>query len=303
MEDKIAKNAAKSANAKNANDSAPADSTKSADSIADSAPDSKNPTTPIHLYKVRKQGKGAVIREAFALINADIYIIIDADTQYDCAILPSAIRFFIAEDLDMLNIARSAERGTHRKGHALGNKLFSLTAHLLFNTNIKDLFSGYRIFSKAFVKSFPAHSNGFEIESELTIFALQQHLRIDEISAPYKPRPEGSFSKLSTFKDGFKIALMILYLLFTERPLLVFGILSVFCFALGLLLGIPIILEFLQTSKVPRFPTLFACVGLGIIGIVLGIAGLLAFLIAKQTKESRRFAYLHTRRTSSKDCD
>ena len=234
------------------------------------------------------------MREAFALIEADFYIMIDADTQYDTSILPQALAYFSTHKLDMLNIAREADSSTYRKGHSFGNKLFSKS------TQINDMLSGYRIFSRPFVKSFPAHSNGFEIETELTIYALEQRLRTDEIKAPYKSRPEGSFSKLSTFKDGFKISLMILNLLFSERPLLVFSVLSAICFLLSLFFGVPVFVEFLETSKVARFPTLFVCVGLMVIAVVLFIAGLLAHLVTKSIKESRYLAYLQSKRESYK---
>ncbi|WP_289748771.1 glycosyltransferase, partial [Helicobacter bilis] len=262
--------------------------------------DSKIPTKSLTLYNVSTQGKGAVMREAFALIEADFYIMIDADTEHDASILPQALAYFSTHKLDMLNIAREADSSTYRKGHSFGNKLFSKSTQMLFGTKINDMLSGYRIFSRPFVKSFPAHSNGFEIETELTIYALEQRLRTDEIKAPYKSRPEGSFSKLSTFKDGFKISLMILNLLFSERPLLVFGVLSAICFLLSLFFGVPVFVEFLETSKVARFPTLFVCVGLMVIAVVLFIAGLLAHLVTKSIKESRYLAYLQSKRESYK---
>lgn len=195
----------------------------------------------------------------------------------------------------MLNIAREGNKTLYRKYHSFGNKLFTQIAQLLFDKQINDMLSGYRIFSRGFVKSFPAHSIGFEIESELTIFALQQRMRISEIKAPYKSRSEGSFSKLSTFKDGLKIFWMIMQLLFTERPLFVFGILSFLFCVLCLMLGIPIVLEFFETSKVARFPTLFVSVGFGVISVILAISGLLAYLIARNTKEMRHLSYLHWR--------
>ena len=250
----------------------------------------------LSLYLVSTQGKGAVMREAFALIEADCYVMIDADTQYSSDFLPQALAYFQANKLDMLNIARKGDSDIYRPGHSFGNKLFSKSTQMLFGTKINDMLSGYRIFSRPFVKSFPAHSNGFEIETELTIYALQQRLRTDEIAAPYKSRPEGSFSKLSTFKDGFKISLMILNLLFSERPLLVFGLCGTLCFMLAFIFGLPVVFEFLETSRVARFPTLFVCVGLMVIGVVLCIAGLLAYLVTKGIKEARYLAYLQSSR-------
>lgn len=218
---------------------------------------------------------------------------IDADLQYDTTILPTALQIFTSNHLDMLNIARiPIDKTVHRVFHSFGNEAFSLCVKWLFGRSFDDLFSGYRIFSYPFVKSFPAQSQGFEIETELTIFALQTKLRLKEIKAPYKARIDGSFSKLRTFKDGFKILLMIFKLLFSERPLLVFGTLSLLCFIIAIIIGIPITQEFILTQKVPRFPSAFICVGFGIVGVSLGIAGLLSHLITHHTKEMRRFIYL-----------
>lgn len=192
----------------------------------------------------------------------------------------------------MLNISRKGGKNLFRKGHHWGNRLFNAITQLLFGKKINDMLSGYRIFSKAFVKTFPAQSNGFEIETELTIFALQQQMKISEISAPYRSRPEGSFSKLSTFKDGFKILLMILKLLFLEKPLSVFGFLGLLCFVVSAIMGTPIIIEYIHSSQVPRFPTLFSCIGLGIIGFICLITGFLSHLIVRNIKENRYLAYL-----------
>ena len=266
------------------------------ESLCDSHNDdfTNNPnSSKLHLYSVPTQGKGAVIAYAFSVVEAQSYVMIDADLECDTSILPQALQLFKEQNLDMLNIARTPiDTSIHRKGHSFGNKLFSKSIQILFKKGFKDLFSGYRIFSRAFVKSFPAQSKGFEIETELSVFALQCGLRIGEISAPYRSRLEGSFSKLRTFKDGFKILFMIFSLLFTERPLFVFGTASVFCLVLSLILGVPIVVEFMQTSQVARFPTLFICVGLMVISVVLGIAGLLAHLVGRNCKEMRRFFYL-----------
>ena len=257
-----------------------------------SALDSQN-TTKLYLHSVSTQGKGAVIAYAFSVIEAQIYVMIDADLECDTSILPRALQIFNEQNLDMLNIARRADDANlYRKGHKFGNTLFTKTAQMLFGKSFKDLLSGYRIFSRAFVKTFPATSKGFEIETELSVFALQCGLRIGEINAPYRSRLQGSFSKLRTFRDGFKILFMILQLLWTERPLFVFGIASFVCFCVAFVLGVPIVVEFIETSKVPRFPTAFICVGFGVIGVVLGIAGLLAHLIVRGIRENRRFFYL-----------
>ena len=267
------------------------------ESLCDSHNDdtfTNNPnSSKLHLYSVPTQGKGAVIAYAFSVVEAQSYVMIDADLECDTSILPQALQLFKEQNLDMLNIARRADdTNLYRKGHKFGNALFTKIAQMLFGVSLNDLLSGYRIFSRAFVKTFPAQSKGFEIETELSVFALQSGLRIGEITAPYRSRVEGSFSKLRTFKDGFKILLMIMQLLFTERPLFVFGIASVLCFIVAFALGVPLVVEFMQTSKVPRFPTAFICVGFGVVGVVLGIAGLLAHLVVRGIRENRRFFYL-----------
>lgn len=220
-------------------------------------------------------------------------MIIDADTQYDCSFLPTALAYFKDKKLDMLNIARDTQnKHIHRKYHGFGNALFTKSASLLFKRELKDMLSGYRIFNRAFVKSFPAHSNGFEIETELSVFAAQTNLRFDEIYAPYKQRPEGSFSKLSTFKDGFKILKMLFILLLSERPLFVFFMLSLICLLSGVILGVPIVVEFFETGFVPRFPTLIMIAGLFVSFVMFFIAGILAWFVARGMKENRRFIYL-----------
>lgn len=246
----------------------------------------------LQLFEVKQQGKGQVIKEAFSLIDSDIYIIIDGDGEHDPSILPQALSYFLSHSLDMLNISRRGDKNLFRKGHHWGNRLFNKITQFLFGNQVEDMLSGYRIFSKAFVKTFPAQSNGFEIETELTIFALQQQMKIGEISAPYRSRPEGSFSKLSTFRDGFKILLMIIKLLFLEKPLSVFGFFGLLCFAISTIMGIPIITEYIHSSQVPRFPTLFSCIGLGIVGFICVITGFLSHLIVRSIKENRYLAYL-----------
>lgn len=246
----------------------------------------------IHLRRAKIQGKGAVIRQAFRELDFDFYLMIDADSQYDLNIAPRALKHAINNKIDMLNIARNAESNTHRRFHSFGNAAFSRISNMLFKTQISDILSGYRIFSRGFVKSFCAHSDGFEIETEISIFALSSKLNVDEILAPYFPRPENSFSKLHTFKDGFKIAKMIIWLLLSERPLFCFGILGILCFILGFIIGLPILFEFLETQRVARFPSLFFTFSLGVIGVVLWVCGLLAHLVAKNAKEARLLAYL-----------
>lgn len=242
--------------------------------------------------KVSYQGKGEVIRRAFADIDSDIYIMIDADMQYDLSEINNFINYFTENKLDMLNISREVvDETVHRKGHSFGNMMLTGFANFLFGKKFNDMLSGYRIFSKRFVKSFPANSRGFEIETELTIYALQMRLPIDEISAKYIKRPEGSHSKLNTFKDGFRILFTIIYLLITEKPLLFFNTISLIFLVIGLFLGIGITIEYFETLKVERFPTAILTICLIILSALSFSIGLLMNAISKVLSENRRFKY------------
>ena len=242
--------------------------------------------------KVSYQGKGEVIRRAFADIDSDIYIMVDADMQYDLSEINNFINYFTENKLDMLNISREVvDETVHRKGHSFGNMMLTGFANFLFGKKFNDMLSGYRIFSKRFVKSFPANSRGFEIETELTIFALQMRLPIDEVSAKYIKRPEGSHSKLNTFKDGFRILFAIIYLLITEKPLLFFNTISLIFLVIGLFLGIGITIEYFETLKVERFPTAILTICLIILSALSFSIGLLMNAISKVLSENRRFKY------------
>ncbi len=242
--------------------------------------------------KVSYQGKGEVIRRAFADIDSDIYIMVDADMQYDLSEINNFINYFTENKLDMLNISREVvDETVHRKGHSFGNMMLTGFANFLFGKKFNDMLSGYRIFSKRFVKSFPANSRGFEIETELTIYALQMRLPIDEVSAKYIKRPEGSHSKLNTFEDGFKILFTIIYLLITEKPLLFFNTISLIFLVIGLFLGIGITIEYFETLKVERFPTAILTICLIILSALSFSIGLLMKAISKVLSENRRFKY------------
>lgn len=242
--------------------------------------------------KVSYQGKGEVIRRAFADIDSDIYIMVDADMQYDLSEINNFINYFTENKLDMLNISREVvDETVHRKGHSFGNMMLTGFANFLFEKKFNDMLSGYRIFSKRFVKSFPANSRGFEIETELTIYALQMRLPIDEVSAKYINRPEGSHSKLNTFKDGFRILFTIIYLLIIEKPLLFFNTISLVFLVIGLFLGIGITIEYFETLKVERFPTAILTICLIILSALSFSIGLLMNAISKVLSENRRFKY------------
>ena len=239
------------------------------------------------------QGKGNVVRRMFSDINADIYVMSDGDETYDIKRAPELIRTLKENNLDMVVGARKEkDQECYRAGHRFGNVLLTKIVQLFFCHKLKDMLSGYRVFSKRFVKTFPAQSYGFEIETELTVYSLSARLPIIEVDTDYFARPEGSFSKLSTYKDGIRILKTIIMLVKEERPLLFFSLISsaFFIFACGL--SVPIIVEYLQSGLVPRFPTLILITGIFICSFVCMLVGFILDSIANTKKEMRRQAYL-----------
>ena len=253
----------------------------------------------VTIYKSPYQGKGNVIRHAFAVVDADVYIIADGDDQCDTSVIPEGIQKFLDEDLDMLSFVRVAEHEkVYRTGHAFGNKMLTNLVKLFFKNKAADILGGYRIFSKAFVKSFPAHSRGFEIEIELSIFAHQMRLLTAEMEVPYRKRPEGSFSKLNTITDGILILSTIIYLIITEKPLLFFGTIFGVLGSLATFWIVDVYLEFLQIMSVPRFPTLiFALILLSLASLSLSVGIILTFL-QRNTMEQKRYMYLQYKNRS-----
>ena len=243
----------------------------------------------VNVYRVMYQGKGEVVRRAFDIINADIYILIDGDSECDASSIPRLINFLIEEKLDMVTVVR--KDGIYRKGHSFGNKMITNFAKVLFGKYCNDILSGYRIFSNKFVKSFPSLSKGFEIEAELTIFALQMRLPIGEIEAEYKSRPKGSFSKLNTFRDGFKIINLIINILINEKPIVFWTIVSFILTILGLYYGIPVIYSFINEGFVPVATSVLSASFI-ILSAISFITGLIMNSTGKVLKEIRRYRYL-----------
>nr|MBA3775899.1 glycosyltransferase [Betaproteobacteria bacterium] len=210
------------------------------------------------------RGKGNVLRRMFADVEADVYVMVDGDATYDAASAPLLVKRLIDGSLDMVTATRDSEDRTaaYRHGHRLGNRAFNAMLGLLFNTRPSDLFSGYRVFSRRFVKSFPASSHGFEIETELTVHALEQRVPTAEVRTPYFERAEGSSSKLSTYRDGARILARMVLLFKDVRPVAFFGGFAVVFFAAGSLLGFDVIVEFMETRLVPRLPTVVLATGL-----------------------------------------
>ena len=234
------------------------------------------------------QGKGEVVRQAFSTVDSDIYILIDGDNECDASAIPQLINYLIDNDFDMVTVVRKA--GKYRKGHSLGNKMITSFAKFLFGNNVNDILSGYRVFSKKFVKTFPCSSRGFEIEAELTIFAMQMRLQIGEMEAEYKSRPEGSFSKLNTFRDGFRILGLMIYLLMTEKPIIFWWIIATIFALFGFSYGIPVIYSFIISGFVPIATSVLATGFILLSGICI-ITGLIMNSIGRVISENRRFKY------------
>jgi glycosyltransferase involved in cell wall biosynthesis len=241
----------------------------------------------------RMQGKGHVVRRMFADVEADIYIMADGDATYDAAAAPELVRRLVEERLDMVVGARKSElEEAYRRGHRLGNRLFTGLLSSLFGRSFTDIFSGYRIFSRRFVKSFPALSRGFETETEISVHALELAMPVAEMVTAYGARPEGSHSKLSTYRDGWRIMRTILHLFRIERPVLFYGGFAAFLAALALVLAVPLIVTFVQTGLVPRFPTAILITGMMIVAALSFAVGLILDTVVRGRREVRRLAYL-----------
>jgi hypothetical protein len=239
------------------------------------------------------QGKGNVIRQMFSDIEAEAYVLVDGDATYDALVAPALIRRLTDEQLDMVSGARvTDEAAAYRTGHRFGNLMLTTLVREIFGRRFKDMLTGYRVFSRRFVKSFPASSSGFEIETELTIHVLQMRLPSDEIDTVYGARPEGSASKLNTIRDGLRILRLIGLLVREERPLQFFGACGGALLGAAAMLAWPVLAEYFATGLVPRFPTLIVAVGLGASGLLSFACGLILDSVSRGRLELRRLAYL-----------
>ena len=241
----------------------------------------------------RMQGKGHVVRRMFADVDADIYVMADGDATYDAAAAPAMIRQLLDERLDMIVGARESEvKAAYRRGHRLGNRVFTSLLSSLFGRTFSDIFSGYRIFSRRFAKSFPALSAGFETETEISVHALELAMPVGEVVTAYGARPEGSHSKLSTWRDGWRIMRTIIHLFRIERPVIFYGSISLFLAALAIALSVPLAVTYVQTGLVPRFPTAILATGLMILAALSFFAGLILDTVVRGRREVRRLHYL-----------
>jgi Glycosyl transferase family 2 len=239
------------------------------------------------------QGKGHVVRRMFADVEADAYVLVDGDDTYDAEAAAGMVRMLLADQLDMVTAARlPMSEDAYRPGHRVGNRLLSLLVCRVFGNRVSDLLSGYRVFSRRFVKSFPALSTGFETETEFTIHALELKMPIGEVATNYRGRSAGSRSKLHTVRDGLRILFAIMKLVKQERPLQSFGATGAALVAAGLGLGLPVVLFFLRTGLVPRLPTALLATSLVLAAALSFVCGLVLEQVACGRKELKRLAYL-----------
>jgi glycosyltransferase involved in cell wall biosynthesis len=248
------------------------------------------------VYSVPFQGKGNVVRRMFADIDADVYIMADADLTYDASRAREMIDPIITGNVDTVIAIRSGEKSAFPKAHVFGNQLFNMIVKRLFGHGLQDIFTGYRSFSRRFVKSFPAHSEGFEIETEMSIFILEQRIPMLEISMHYGQRPSGSISKLRTYRDGTRILLTILRLFKEARPFAFFSIVASVIAVVSIILAFPIIISWRETGLIVRQPTLILCTGLAVLSALTFFGGLMLDSLARTYRETRHLRYLNVPR-------
>ena len=239
------------------------------------------------------QGKGNVVRRMFADIEADAYVMVDGDNTYHAPSAPTLVGKLLDERLDMVVGARvDTEVAAYRPGHRFGNKMLTGFVAQLFGERFKDILSGYRVFSRRYIKSFPALAKGFETETELTVHALELRMPVAELPTPYGARPEGSASKLNTYRDGLRILMLILRLFREERPLQFFGYCFIALFAMSLAISVPVVVTYLQTGLVPRLPTAVLATGTMLLAFLSLMCGLILDTVTRGRRELRRLAYL-----------
>lgn len=241
----------------------------------------------------RHQGKGHVVRRMFADVEADIYLLVDGDATYDAASAAPMIELLISEQLDMV-VAHRVDQAdaAYRTGHRTGNRLLTSFLGIVFGRGFEDILSGYRVFSRRFIKSFPVLSDGFEIETELSVHALELAMPVAEMKTPYFARPEGSFSKLNTWADGFRILGTILKLYRSEKPLRFFGTLAIVLASISVALSIPVVVTYVAEGLVPRLPTAVLSVGIMLVAVISTFAGLILDTVSRGRREAKLLRYL-----------
>jgi glycosyltransferase involved in cell wall biosynthesis len=240
-----------------------------------------------------RQGKGNVVRRMFADIEADLYVLVDGDDTYDAGACPRMIEIALESGADLLTARRiHTDAAAYRPGHLLGNRVLTGLTALLFNVRLSDMLSGYRVFSRRFVKSFPFTAEGFGIETELTVHAVRLMMPLAEMDTRYKERPVGSVSKLNTWRDGFRILRTIAHLVREERPLVFFSAFFILLALISLLIGTPVVTEYFRTGLVPRLPTAVLATGLMLLAFLALFAGLILDTVTRGRWEQKRMAYL-----------
>jgi len=242
---------------------------------------------------VARRGKGNVVRRAFADIEAEVYLLIDGDDTYEAARAADLVNALLAGPYDqVVGVRRHSDAAAYRPGHTLGNRVLTAAVGALFGRDITDMLSGYRAFSRRYVKSFPALAQEFEVETELTIHTLHLRVPVAEVEVGYKERPAGGESKLRTYRDGLRILRWILHLARLERPVLFHGVIAAILGTAALALGAPVVLEFLRTGFVPRFPTAILASSIGLAAILTLVLGYLLDAIGRSRQEAARLSYL-----------
>jgi glycosyltransferase involved in cell wall biosynthesis len=241
----------------------------------------------------RHQGKGHVVRRMFADVEADIYLLVDGDATYDAASAAPMIEMLIAEHLDMV-VAHRVDQAdaAYRAGHRTGNWMLTSFLGIVFGRGFEDILSGYRVFSRRFIKSFPVLSDGFEIETELSVHALELAMPVAEMKTPYFARPEGSFSKLNTWGDGFRILGTILKLYRSEKPLRFFGTMAIVLASISIVLSIPVVITYFEEGVVPRLPTAVLSLGIMLVAVMSVFAGLVLDTVSRGRREAKLLRYL-----------
>jgi len=238
-------------------------------------------------------GKGNVVRRMFADVEADVYVLVDGDDTNDAAIAPSFIRKLVDDGLDVVSGRRVAVEGSaYRAGHVLGNRLLTALAVMMFRLKIADMLTGYRVMSRRFVKSFPVTAEGFSIETELAVHAGRLLMPIAEMDTWYTERRHGSVSKLNTWRDGFRILFAIAKLVREERPFVFFTVIFALLALLSLVLGTPVVLQYLKTGLVPRLPTAVLSMGLMLLAFLSLASGLILDTVTRGRWELKRLVYL-----------
>ncbi len=241
----------------------------------------------------RQQGKGAVVRRMFADIEADVFVLADGDATYDATAAPRMVDLLVGDQLDMVVGARDSElQAAYRRGHRFGNMMLTGLLTSMFGRSFSDILTGYRVFSRRFVKSFPVLSLGFEIETEISIHALGLAMPTAEVRTAYDERPEGSVSKLNTYRDGFRILNTMVTLYRLDRPIPFYGGIGLVLALLSVILAVPLAITYLETGLVPRFPTAILSTGLMILATLFLFAGLILDTVTRGRREMKRLAYL-----------